>query len=226
METENYKGFEIEIRNEDYSLNPRTDWDNGSIMVCKHRSYTLGDEKHGVDLDGCDNWADVKQAIIDQKNPIVILPLYLYDHSGITMNTTGFSCNWDSGKVGFIFIDEEKAEMIGWTKEYVKTLTEGDDEKYKGKTREEILTDFMISDVEVYDNYITGQVYRFEVEGCDDADCGGFFGYDHEKSGLLDHARSSIDAEINWRVKQRIAKVKEYIKAKVPMIYRTLPEIV
>ena len=24
-----------------------------------------------------------------------ILPLYLYDHSGITMNTSGFSCPWD-----------------------------------------------------------------------------------------------------------------------------------
>lgn len=30
------------------------------------------------------------------------LPLYLYDHSGITMNTAGFSCPWDSGMVGAI----------------------------------------------------------------------------------------------------------------------------
>ena len=35
----------------------------------------------------------------------VLLPLYLYDHSGITMNTGGFSCPWDSGQVGWIFAD-------------------------------------------------------------------------------------------------------------------------
>ena len=36
--------------------------------------------------------------VISQK--FLMLPLYLYDHSGITMNTTGFSCPWDSGQVG------------------------------------------------------------------------------------------------------------------------------
>lgn len=35
--------------------------------------------------------------------PCLVLPLYLYDHSGLAMNTTGFSCPWDSGKVGIIF---------------------------------------------------------------------------------------------------------------------------
>ena len=30
--------------------------------------------------------------VISQK--FLMLPLYLYDHSGITMNTTGFSCPW------------------------------------------------------------------------------------------------------------------------------------
>lgn len=226
METVNYKGFEINIENETHSINPRTDWDNGTVMVCQHGRYSLGDEKHGVDLSNCNSWADVKKAIIKQRKPIAILPLYLYDHSGITMNTTGFSCRFDSGQVGFIFVDEKGCEEMGWSKEWAKGLSKGDDEKYKGKTREEILTDFLVSDVEVYDNYITGEVYRFEVEGCDDADCGGFFGSDHDKSGLLDHAQSAIDAEIRWRVEQRVKKVKEYIKAKVPVIYRTLPAIV
>ncbi len=37
----------------------------------------------------------------------VILPLDLYDHSGITMNTTGFHCPWDSGQVGYIYVMPE-----------------------------------------------------------------------------------------------------------------------
>ncbi|SHF15500.1 hypothetical protein SAMN02745133_01946 [Desulforamulus putei DSM 12395] len=45
-------------------------------------------------------------AVIEQK--FIILPLYLYDHSGITMNTTGFSCPWDSGQVGWIYCSKER----------------------------------------------------------------------------------------------------------------------
>ena len=41
-------------------------------------------------------------------NNAVMLPLSLFDHSGITMNTTGFSCPWDSGQVGWIYISYEK----------------------------------------------------------------------------------------------------------------------
>jgi len=226
MENVEYRGYTIEIESDNDPLNPRTDYDTGTVMVCQHGCYSLGDEKHGVDLGGCNNWADVKQAIIDQKSPIVILPLYLYDHSGITMNTTGFGCRFDSGQVGFIFVDEAKCDMIGWTKEYIATLTNGDNPKYKGKEREEILTDFMISDVETYDNYISRQVYRFEIDGIEDEySCGGFFGYDHEKSGLLSEARSSIDADIGYKIKKKIEKLKELIKAKVPVIYRVLPSL-
>ena len=32
-----------------------------------------------------------------------ILPLYMYEHGGITISTTPFSCSWDSGTVGFAY---------------------------------------------------------------------------------------------------------------------------
>jgi len=195
-ETVNYKGFEIKIEQDSDSINPRTDWDNGTVMVCFHGRYNLGD-KHDFKQGDYNSWEELKQAIVKKEKALVILPLYLYDHSGITMNTTGFSCRWDSGQVGFIFVNEKKCKEMGWTKKYIKTLSSGDDEAYKGKTREEILEGFMVSDVETYDQYLTGDVYRFDIEGLDDGSCCGFFGSDHEKSGLLDHARESIDAEID-----------------------------
>jgi hypothetical protein len=227
-ETVNYKGFEIKITQDELPLNPRHDWDNGTTMVCFHGRYDLGDRNHGFNKSDYNSWDELKEAIVKQKKPIAILPLFLYDHSGITMSTTReypYNCRWDSMVVGFIFVDEKGCKEMGWTKKWAKDLAKCDDEAYKGKTREEILTDFLVSDVEVYDQYLTGEVYRFEVEDCDDADCGGFFGDNHEASGLLDHAKSSIDAEIKWRVGKRVEKLKEYIKAKVPVIYRTLPEI-
>ena len=49
-------------------------------------------------------------SLVEQMEGMMILPLYLYDHSGITMNTTGFSCPWDSGQVGWIYADRRRIE--------------------------------------------------------------------------------------------------------------------
>ena len=38
----------------------------------------------------------------------VILPLYLYDHGGITMRTSSFSDPWDSGQVGWIYASKQE----------------------------------------------------------------------------------------------------------------------
>ena len=211
METENYKGFEIEIKSDEFAPNPRTEWDNLGTMVCFHNRYDLGDKEHGFDVRDHDSFKELADAI-KKEDIAVILPLYLYDHSGITMSTGSFSCRWDSGQVGFIYITKEKAR-----KEFgIKRITKAWIEK---------LTLYLEGEVETYDNYLTGSVYYFNIDDVEDGSCGGFYGYDHEKSGLLDHARSSIDAEINWKVKQRIKKLKEYIKAKVPVIYRVLPSL-
>ena len=89
-----------------------------------------------------------------------ILPLYLYDHSGITMSTGSFSCPWDSGQVGWIYISIEKAASEGW-----KTP----EQAYKA----------MQAEVEEYDHYLTGQCYGYVVEDTDGEgidSCWGFLG--------------------------------------------------
>lgn len=89
-----------------------------------------------------------------------ILPLFLYDHSGITMSTGCFSCPWDSGQVGWIYISIEKAASEGW-----KTP----EQAYKA----------MESEVEEYGHYLTGQCYGYVVEDADGEEidsCWGFLG--------------------------------------------------
>lgn len=180
METVEYKGVEIQIRQEDYPLNPRVDWDNLGTMVCFHGRYDLGDD-HDYDHRDYNGWDEMEEAIIKNEKPIVILPLYLYDHSGITMNTTGFSCQWDSGQVGFIFVTAESCENIGLDPEAPEELRKQ-----------------LIGEVKTYDDFISGNVYGYLIEHelLDDS-CTGFFGYDHEKSGLLDEARANIDAALS-----------------------------
>ena len=48
------------------------------------------------------------------KENLVYLPVYLYDHSGLVLQTTPFSCPWDSGHVGIIYttLEECRKEQV------------------------------------------------------------------------------------------------------------------
>jgi hypothetical protein len=163
---------------------PRTAWDNLGTMVCFHRRYDLGD-KHNYSSSDYDSWDEVEKAIIKQEDVAVILPLYLYDHSGITMNTTGFSCGWDSGQVGFIYVSRETLR-----KEYsVKRISNKIVEK---------ATKLLLGEVETYDQFLKGDVYGFKVfnvetcdKGCEHEEeidsCWGFFGDNFIENGLIEH---------------------------------------
>jgi hypothetical protein len=70
----------------------------------------------------------------------------------------------------------------------------------------------MIAEVKTYDQYLTGEVYGYSIEPtdknksieCDDS-CWGFYGYDHEKSGLMEYAKNAIDCAISEYKKEVIA---------------------
>lgn len=83
----------------------------------------------------------------------VVLPLNLYDHGGITMSTSGFSCPWDSGQVGFIYASHDKA-MEEW----------GPSPEPQKETDIEYWSRRLDDEVKVYDQFLTGDVYDFEVE--------------------------------------------------------------
>ena len=87
---------------------------------------------------------EAMQKVISEK--YLMLPLYLYDHSGITMNTTGFSCPWDSGQVGWIYADKRRIEA-----EYGKVTPETIE-----KARQ-----VLEGEVKSYDYFLTGQCYGF-----------------------------------------------------------------
>jgi hypothetical protein len=173
--------FVLRTYHDDSPESPRT-WDNLGTMVCSHNRYDLGD-KHNYKFNDYDSWDEVKKDIIKRENVGVILPLYLYDHSGITMNTTGFSCQWDSGQVGFIFISKQKMLL-----EYGgKIVTQ------KLKDR---VTEYLKGEVETYDQYLTGDVYGyrvFKVENGEEEEldsCWGFYGEDDcidEGKGIMDY---------------------------------------
>ena len=161
------KKYLLEIEQDSSPDSPRT-WDNLGTMVCFHKRYDLGDD-HRYCSNNYDGWEEMEEDIIKNENVHTILPLYLYDHSGITISTSPFSCNWDSGQIGFIFVSKDKVKR--------ETLDE---------TK---IEDYLKGEVEIYDQYIRGEVYGYKVYEVTTCDHG------HEHKELLDSCWGYYDEE-------------------------------
>ncbi len=153
------------------------EWDTLGTMICFHKRYTLGD-KHNFKSGDYNSWEEMEKVIAKQFNAVV-LPIYLYDHSGITINTTGFNCKWDSGQIGFIAISKEKVRTeFGW-----KNIT---------KSRKKQLIKSLESEVETYDSYLRGEVFGFEVKDNNGEIIDSCYGF-YSQEGAIICAKGNID---------------------------------
>ena len=200
--------YRYELIQDTDPMNPRKEYSNLGTMVCWHRRYVLGDEQpsespeewirnmSGLDDDQLDDdqlddeialW-DLADELLAEKcqnlfdRYYLSLPLYLYDHSGVTMSCAAFSCPLDSGQVGLIYVSKERLRQ-----EYsVRAITQAIREKALAVLRAE---------VEEYDRFLTGDCWGYEIyEMDDDPDmasagykddgycvdsCWGFLGYEY-----------------------------------------------
>jgi hypothetical protein len=168
------------IDSDDMLSSPR-DWDNLGEMICFHGRYQLGD-KHSIDHRDFDGWESM-EAFLSKTYP-VMLPMYLYDHSGITVRTTPFSCRFDSGQIGFIVASRENIKK--WYN--VKRLTKKVLERAEEALRQEVST---------YDSFISNDVYGYNVE--DEAgeivdSCGGIIGVEN----VLNEIPKEYQENITW----------------------------
>lgn len=204
--------FKLELHYDSDPSNPRED-DNVAVLWCWHGRYNLGDHK---DEDR------PKDPILTEKElwhhlmnsgvcPLAIKPLYLFDHSGLTMRTTPFSCRWDSGQVGWAFVTTKKCAEEGI--------------KRGKKAWAERMID---AEVKTYSQLLEGDVFGYtitkietdedgeEVEVDDLDSCWGFFGREY----ALEEAKSALDYYVNKSRKERFTKLIEMIRNKVPLLLR------
>ena len=178
LEGEGNKMLSYRIEVEDDPMNPRIGWDNFGTMLCFHKRYTLGDETE-LKANSFNDWEEVSRYLRDTLKAIIILPLYLIDHSGISISVGSFNDSWDSGQVGFIYITRDKMlEEFEW-----KNLT--------AKRREQIVL-LLEGEVETYNSYLTGMVYGFVIEDNDGEvidSCWGFY----EESDCKSEAQKSME---------------------------------
>lgn len=132
-----------------------------------------------------------KLQLVCDSDDIVILPIAVYEHSGITMwlgsADDHFDSQWDCSDVGFAYIEKETAMKEG-------ALKEGDDWK-------KWAYDDMEAEMETYRQYLEGEVFGYEIEdeyGEEGADidlsgCWGYYGMESIDELIIPEAKSCID---------------------------------
>lgn len=178
--------------------NPRTEHCNLGRLACFHNRYTLGDKDIPFRAEDFDGWESMREHIEKKLKAVVCLPVYLYDHSGLTISTRPFYSPCDSGQVGFIYLTLAQAKQ-----EY------GDDAACSSPI--ERIQETLKSEVEEYNNYLQGDCYGFhvmrpvkggELETIDS--CWGFIGREYAVEGIAEHSGFSVE-----EVKEAFHSVKQ-----------------
>lgn len=201
-----HAGLTVRIHTEEEAshADPR-DNTNLGVMFCDYRGYDLGDkdapQRRALrPLDDDDFAAAIVQYLKDEHGARVILPLFVYEHSGITMKVGGRldkseddftrtnrypfdSAGWDTSSVGVIFDTAESRKVCGCEDFTDEQIEEG-----------------LRSEVSEYATYLEGNVFWYQVIDADGDtldSCGGFIDADiwnEEKSHTYQEARSAAES--------------------------------
>ena len=165
----------VEIFYDQFADSPR-EWDNSTKFVMFHNRYKLPNE---TDIDHNDyaSWDEMQEAL--HKEYKHGWAVFMYDHSGLAFSINAFNCKWDSGQVGFIVSNEGTPE-----------------EAYKWAT----------SELETFSHYMNGEMFGVSVfEDTELVDMNlGYYGHDHETSGLKDDLQSYLLRISNLSTTQKI----------------------
>ena len=161
-ETIEYKGHIIRLLPDTDAENPREDFDHATTFAFFTKRYRLGD-KVEIKSEDYSGWAEMKRDIGRRYKPRYITPVYMYDHSGLVLSTSPFSCPWDSGQVGFMWITDPDIPQ----------------DKLSGVVEGEI---------QELNQWLSGDVWTIDID--DGKEClGGVYGYDY----AVEEAKRMID---------------------------------
>lgn len=163
-----YNGHHIDIYYDDDAQSPREAYDNLGTLYTAHRRYRPEkefDDHFDIDKVFDGRIGNFRESFLKE---YVALPVYLYDHSGVTISTSPFSCPWDSGFFGIIAVPLDKVRKeFGW-----KHVTPG---------RRKRIEDYLQGEIKTLDDYYTGEVFGYRITPADDDtdeldSCWGFYG--------------------------------------------------
>lgn len=191
----NYKTIKLENKTleiiyDNSAENPR-EWDNLGTFLYAHGRYNLGEETFDTDL--YNGWNEALNGEVGSMKEIIALPVYMYNHGQIALSTESFHgralhAEWDSGRVGWIYVTREDVR-----KNYgVKRISA----KLKDRV-EKVLR----AEIELQSSYINGEVYGYRLidnEKDEEIDsCFGFYGDDFINNGMADELPEEFHSQLN-----------------------------
>ena len=199
IETINYKGFEIETFRDENASSP-DEWANDDcFLIYDHRDFNV--KMKGFDPDEIFEHIQATKKLFFED--YYVFPVYAYIHSGVSLSLSNsnypFNDRWDVSFKGFALVKRQK----GWTYQRKKAY----------KVAESVVSE--------WNQYLGGEVYGYTSNH---GACWGFYGEEGYKE-MIDNAKSEIDYHIKnttqKQVSEHLSKLKEWIKAKVSMQYRS-----
>ena len=159
--------YTLVISHDDCPENPR-DWDNLGTFVSFDRNSCGADETSDDPeqylIEMIEAYEDgFEQRLLDKDERVslgtlleivekyyVILPVFKYEHGEVAYSTSGFSCRWDSGQVGFTYVTKDNLRReYGW-----KRIT---------ADRVEKANRVMSGEIETFSQWADGNVYGFQL---------------------------------------------------------------
>lgn len=205
LETRRIHGFDVNILVSHDTENP-LEWGNATLLTA-HRRYTFGGDKLPFDANSIEEAFDWH---LDGKGltrrDVIWLQVYLYDHSGLALSDTPFGDPWDSGQLGYIY--ESRADIRA--EYHVQRIS---------AKREQSVLERLRHTLQLLEHWANGDVYAWEIPALDEYG-GGFYGWDHDASGLVEYATDAINTHLRQQRQKRYACLKQLLRGHVPLHLR------
>lgn len=180
-------GWRIEIHadyNHDRTVEEEIPADEGVHFQTWHRRYELGER-----ISCPDDQESLESEIRVDYPEAVILPVYVYEHSGIRLFTGSFSCRWDSGQVGVIWRERPLDQRYDdATKAWVPCAT-----PEEGLAATERMLKTIVASM---DAIVSGSVYGYVIKDPEDDHAGSCWGFIETSRADRDYMIGEARAEL------------------------------
>ena len=173
----------IRIEHDGDPESPR-DWDNIGTMACWHRRGSYGDEQPKESMadyvrmlaNGAVDFKCHSEEVPDEhvqaafEKHFAYHKIHAYDHGGITLSTSKFSCPWDSGLLGIIYVDFKDAVKRYWgdmkdpPTSWDSIVRPGGEDDTPQMTFRQAIEGCLEGEVTTYSQFLEGDVWGYVVE--------------------------------------------------------------